>query len=286
MTGFARREERGEWGVLAWELRSVNHRFLEIHLRVPEELRGLETAIRERIGRQLGRGKVDVNLRWNAEVAEDAALEVNLPLVRQLRDVYRRLGSVLEVDPQPSLGPGDVWRWPGVIREAERDLEPLQAAALTLLDVALADLADNRRGEGERIAAMLEERAVGVQDIVTRVRGRMPEIRNRLRERLNARLADVVAEPDQDRLEQELVYQAQKMDVDEELDRLESHVTELRDALQRDEPVGRRLDFLMQEFNRESNTLGSKSQDTETTKASVDLKVLIEQMREQIQNVE
>ena len=285
MTGFARREERGEWGSFAWELRSVNHRYLEVGMRLPEEFRALEAIIREKVSARLGRGKVDVGLRWDKAEASDAGLEINLPLVRQLRDVHRQLGRVLESG-SDTLGPMDVLRWPGVIREAERDLEPLQQAALALLDAALNDLAENRRAEGERIAVLLEDRAASVQDIVALVRKRMPVIRENLRERLNARLEEVTAQPDQDRLEQELVYQAQKMDVDEELDRLESHVTELRDALRREEPVGRRLDFLMQEFNREANTLGSKSQDTETTRASVDLKVLIEQMREQIQNVE
>lgn len=285
MTGFARREERGEWGSFAWELRSVNHRYLEVGMRLPEDFRILETAIREKVSARLGRGKVDVALRWDKAEADAAGLEINLPLVRQLRDVHRQLGKVLESG-SDSLGPMDVLRWPGVIREAERDLEPLHQAALVVLDAALDDLVENRRAEGERIAVLLEDRVASVQDIVALVRKRMPVIRENLRERLNARLEEITAQPDQDRLEQELVYQAQKMDVDEELDRLESHVTELRDALRREEPVGRRLDFLMQEFNREANTLGSKSQDTETTRASVDLKVLIEQMREQIQNVE
>ncbi|MDX1443092.1 MAG: YicC/YloC family endoribonuclease [Gammaproteobacteria bacterium] len=286
MTGFARREQRGEWGNFAWELRSVNHRYLEVGMRLPEEFRQLETAIRERINAKLGRGKVDVGLRWDKAEAEDVGLEINLPLVRQLRDAHQQLDKVLGHSEGRALGAMDVLRWPGVLREAERDLEPLHAAALDLLDAALDDLVANRQAEGERIAVLLEDRAASVQDIVGKVRERIPVIKERLRERLDARLAEVSEQPDQDRLEQELVYQAQKLDVDEELDRLESHVTELRDALKRDEPVGRRLDFLMQEFNREANTLGSKSQDTETTRASVDLKVLIEQMREQIQNIE
>lgn len=284
MTGFARREARGLWGRLAWELRSVNHRYLEIGLRLPEELRALEGGIRERVAAKLGRGKVDVSLRWDRQEATTVELSVNEPLVRQLRDVHNRIGRLLSVEKE--LGPLDLMRWPGVIREQEQDPGPLHDAALNLLDSTLDDLRDARRSEGERIAMLIRDRALAVGEVVQRVRERVPQVKANLRARLDARLAEVTAEPDTDRLEQELVYQAQRMDVDEELDRLQSHVAELNDALKRKEPVGRRLDFLMQEFNRESNTLGSKSQDVETTKASVELKVLIEQMREQIQNIE
>lgn len=284
MTGFARHEARGAWGRLAWELRSVNHRYLEIGMRLPEEFRALEGSIRERIAARLGRGKVDVALRYNPEDASEIRLAINEPLIRQLRDMHARVGRLIGNDRE--LAPLDLMRWPGVIREEEQDPGPLHAAAMELLDTALDDLVETRKAEGARIAAVIAERATAVADIVQAVRKRVPEVKARLREKLNARLAEITAQVDTDRLEQELVYQAQRMDVDEELDRLESHVTELQDVLKRNEPIGRRLDFLMQEFNRESNTLGSKSQDTETTKASVELKVLIEQMREQIQNIE
>jgi uncharacterized protein (TIGR00255 family) len=284
MTGFARREDRGAFGRLAWELRSVNHRYLEISLRLPEELRALEGGIRERIARQISRGKVDASFRWDRQEATDVQLSIDEALVRQLRDVHGRIGRLL--DTEKTLSPLDLMRWPGVIREQEQDPAPLHAAAFALLDGALAELRENRRNEGERIAALIGERAEAVAAIIVRVRERIPVIKTNLRNRLEARLAEITATPDNDRLEQELVYQAQRMDVDEELDRLQSHVVELTAALKRDEPVGRRLDFLMQEFNREANTLGSKSQDVETTKATVELKVLIEQMREQIQNIE
>ncbi|HEX6928574.1 MAG TPA: YicC/YloC family endoribonuclease, partial [Gammaproteobacteria bacterium] len=211
-------------------------------------------------------------------------LAVNEPLIRQLRDVHARIGRLLGSD--KDLTPQELMRWPGVIREEEQDPGPLHAAAMALLDATLADLVATRSEEGGRIGVLIAERAVAVGEIVQLVRRRVPEVRARLREKLDTRLAEITAKPDADRLEQELVYQAQRMDVDEELDRLESHVVELQNVLKRDEPVGRRLDFLMQEFNRESNTLGSKSQDAETTRASVELKVLIEQMREQIQNIE
>lgn len=284
MTGFARREERGAWGRLVWELRSVNHRYLEVGLRLPEELRALEGGVRERIAASLSRGKVDAVLRWDRQDAADVLLAVNEPLIRQLRDVHGRIGRLLGVDRE--LSPLDLMRWPGVIREGEQDPGPLHAAALQLLDATLNDLRETRCAEGERIATLIAERAAAVGGLVLAVRERIPEVKARLRARLDARLAEITAQPDSDRLEQELVYQAQRMDVDEELGRLESHVTELGNVFRRAEPVGRRLDFLMQEFNREANTLGSKSQDTETTKASVELKVLIEQMREQIQNIE
>ncbi|HEX6929992.1 MAG TPA: YicC/YloC family endoribonuclease [Gammaproteobacteria bacterium] len=284
MTGFARREERGAFGRLAWELRSVNHRYLEVGLRLPEEFRALEGNVRERIAAKLGRGKVDVSLRWDREDASEIHLAVNEALIRQLRDVHARVGRLLGSEKE--LTPVELMRWPGVIREEELDPGPLHAAAMNLLDAALGDLVETRRAEGERIGALITERAAMVGAIVKNVRQFVPEAKARLRAKLDARLAEISVQPDMARLEQEIVYQSQRMDVDEELDRLGSHVVELQNVLRRDEPVGRRLDFLMQEFNRESNTLGSKSQDTETTKASVELKVLIEQMREQIQNIE
>ncbi|MBW3568258.1 MAG: YicC family protein [Proteobacteria bacterium] len=284
MTGFARRETRGPHGRLTWELRSVNHRFLEVGMRLPEEFRALEGNIRERISARLGRGKVDVSLRWDREDASEIRLAVNEAMVRQLRDVHGRISRVLGAEKE--LTPSELMRWPGVIREEEQDPGPLHAAAIQLLDETLGDLVETRSAEGARIAVLIADRAAAVGEIVGVVRKRIPEVKTRLRARLDARLAEITVQPDTDRLEQEIVYQAQRMDVDEELDRLASHVTELQDVLKRDEPVGRRLDFLMQEFNRESNTLGSKSQDAETTKASVELKVLIEQMREQIQNIE
>lgn len=284
MTGFARTEARGPFGRLAFELRSVNHRYLEMQLRLPEEFRPLEAAIREKVTAAIGRGKVDVGLRWDREAAETTALDVNEQLVRQLRDVHGTVGRLLGSERE--LTPSEVLRWPGVIREAEADLEPLHAAALELLDRALMELRQAREGEGERMKTLLLTRLDGIDEIVAQVRELMPRIRDNLRQKFEAKLAELDVQPDNDRLEQELVLNFQKLDVDEEIDRLTSHVTEMRDILERDEPVGRRLDFLMQEFNREANTLGSKSQDKESTKAAVELKVLIEQMREQIQNIE
>ncbi|MGD8573374.1 MAG: YicC/YloC family endoribonuclease [Gammaproteobacteria bacterium] len=284
MTGFARGEDRGEGGVLAWEVRSVNHRYLETHLRLPEEFRPLEPAVRELVGRRLGRGKVDCQLRFEAGEAGGVGLAVDEDLARELVRAAERLADVAG---QPArLTPSELLRWPGVVRQPELDLAPVHERALALLGEVLDDLVESRRREGERIARMIEERCAQMAGLVAAARERLPAVRELIRERYRERLATLQIEADAERLEQEMALIAQKMDVDEELDRLDSHVTEVRDILGRSEPVGRRLDFLMQEFNREANTLGSKSQDTETTRISVDMKVLIEQMREQIQNIE
>jgi uncharacterized protein (TIGR00255 family) len=184
------------------------------------------------------------------------------------------------------VNPVDILRWPGVIRESERDLQPVLAAAMELSNAALGELNEMRGREGARIRELIKQRCESMQTIVTAVRARLPEIAARIRTRVTERIAALGATPDPDRLEQELVMYAHKMDVDEELDRLKSHLTEIASIIDSKEPAGRRLDFLMQELNREANTLSSKSQDVETTRAAVDLKVLIEQMREQIQNVE
>lgn len=284
MTGFARREMRGEWGALAWELRSVNHRYLDVSLRLPEQFRALEGELRETITASLGRGKVDAGLRFEPGVASGQRLTVNQERARQLAAAAAQLQAILPAGLPP--GTADLLRWPGVIQEEPPDLEPVQEHARRLLTEALDELTAARAREGERVARMLEARCTAVIGIVAAVRAQIPDIRDRLREKLLARLAELDVQPDNNRLEQELVFGAQRLDVAEELDRLDSHVAELHAALERDEPVGRRLDFLMQEFNREANTLGSKSQDAETTRAAVDLKVLIEQMREQIQNIE
>jgi uncharacterized protein (TIGR00255 family) len=284
MTAFARQEGDGEWGALQLELRSVNHRYLEVNPRLPEELRQLETAMRERIGRRLGRGKVDCNVRYQPPSATAGELKVNTELVRQLAHASREVDSLI-YNPAP-VNSLEVLRWPGVLESAGIDMEQLHGAALGLLDAALEELDENRRREGEKLKAIILQRCDSAAEVVAGVRSRLPEVLATLRQRLRDRLAELRQELDENRLEQEMVIQAQKLDVDEEMDRLETHLAEVRRVLERDEPVGRRLDFLMQELNREANTLGSKSADSETTRASVELKVLIEQMREQIQNIE
>jgi uncharacterized protein (TIGR00255 family) len=285
MTGFARRESPGPWGTLICELRAVNHRYLELSLRLPEDLRSIENEARKVLGAALRRGKVDTAIYLKGSSASAPALELNKPLVEELMKRASEVGSMVGGIPGPT-SPLDLLRWPGVIREAERDASPIAAAALALIEETAADLNDARAREGERLREMLVGRCDDLLTLVAAVRERLPEVSARIRAKVEERVAQLGTQVDPERLEQEIALLAYKMDVDEELDRLGSHVTEVRRVLDTDEPAGRRLDFLMQELNREANTLSSKSQDTETTRAAVDMKVLIEQMREQVQNVE
>ena len=284
MTAFARQEQSSAWGTITWELRSVNHRYLETALRLPEALRGLETLVRERIGAALSRGKVEATLKLQAASAAPSAIALNLPVVQRLLEVAAELEHM--IGPGTGLRLIDVLRWPGALNEAEPNLDDIRAAVLGGLDAALAELIATREREGQRTAELLQQRCEAIRVQVTRVRTRRPEVLSRWRDRLLSRLADISTDSDPGRLEQELVLIAQRLDVDEELDRLDTHLDEIQAVFARPEPVGRRLDFLMQELNREANTLSSKSADTETTRAAVELKVLIEQMREQIQNIE
>ena len=284
MTGFARTERATAAGLIAWEIRSVNHRYLEVSLRLPEELRASEAEFRRAIGAVARRGKVDASfyVRPGPAAGRDLSIDEDLldRLVEQANALRRRLGSEGRIDAV------DLLRWPGVVKEAERDTAPLAAAAMGLLAETLAAFTTSRAAEGERIAQMLGIRASQVRTIVDEVSTRLPDVQSRIRAKMQERLAVLGADANPDRLEQEIALLVQKMDVAEELDRIKSHVEELGMTLAADEAVGRKLDFLMQEFNREANTLSSKSQDVETTRKAVELKVLIEQMREQIQNVE
>jgi uncharacterized protein (TIGR00255 family) len=283
MTAFARQELEADWGALTWELRSVNHRYLEVSLRLPDELRSLETAVRERAARRLGRGKLDCNLRYKP-IQRRAALALDTQALDQTLAACELIRS--QLPDAAAINPLDLLRWPGVIQEESADPAPLAEAALALFDQALNELVATRDREGAQIHEILRTRLDAMEPLVASARARLPEVLARIRDKLRLRVQELTASPDPDRLEQELAYIAQKMDVDEELDRLTGHIAEVRRVFELAEPVGRRLDFLMQEFNREANTLGSKSADSETTKVSVELKVLIEQMREQVQNVE
>jgi uncharacterized protein (TIGR00255 family) len=284
MTAFARLQGHGEYGELTWEVRSVNHRFLETTVRLPEELRAIEPAVRERVTERLGRGKVECNLRFKGAPSAAAALKVNDALVEQILVAADKMAHRLHSSHLPSIM--DVLRWPGVLETAEQDLTPVQEAALAQFDQALDALIEAREREGSRLAELIEQRLAAMRVQVERARERMPQVIDAVRERLKTRLAEVVENLDQDRLEQEMALLAQRLDVDEEMDRLGTHLDEVGRVLGQDEPVGRRLDFLMQELNREANTLGSKSADADTTAVSVEMKVLIEQMREQVQNIE
>jgi uncharacterized protein (TIGR00255 family) len=283
MTGFARRERQFPWGLLAWELKTVNHRFLEIGCRLPEEFRVAEADFRQAISGAVRRGKVESSLHFRP-VAAAGGLEIDAQLVESLTQravqVASQAGAAARIDVM------DLLRWPGVVRDQTRDAVPLIAAAHALLGEALTDLARFRDSEGNRLRDALEQRCAGLNDFAAQVSERLPEVRARMRTKLLERITQLAQDVNQDRLEQELAMLAQRLDVDEEIDRLRGHVAEIRKAFGGHEPAGRRLDFLMQELNREANTLSSKSQDIETTRTAVDMKVLIEQMREQVQNIE
>jgi uncharacterized protein (TIGR00255 family) len=284
MTGFARQSAETEAGTLTWELRTVNHRYLDIHFRLPEELRPKEQHFKQHISSSLGRGKVDCTLHLARSPANENDLQINMELVALLRKRVTEIATALH-DTQ-LLNPLDVLRWPGVISEPDVDAEPLFEDAAALLDTTLQAMSDMRRAEGGRIATMLAARCADIALLSESVRERLPEVLAAAHKKQRERIERLDIESDPARLEIELALIAQKLDVDEELDRLDSHLKEIAGAINSDGPVGRRLDFLMQELNREANTLGSKSADAQTTKAAVELKVLIEQMREQIQNVE
>jgi uncharacterized protein (TIGR00255 family) len=284
MTAFARETRTTDFGELTWELRAVNHRYLEPHLRLPEELRALEGQVRTRLAARVQRGKLDCNLRYTAALGAGGPLRVNRHLVEQLLAAGQEVGAIIGRGVEPS--PFELLRWPGVLHEQDRDLDQVSAAALDLLEQAIDTLLATRVREGERLERLLVERCALLEQSVARVRARMPEVMAGVRRRLADRLAELRLELDPTRLEQEMAIMAARLDVDEEMDRLEAHVAEVRDVLKRREPVGRRLDFLMQELNREANTLSSKSTDVEATREAVEMKVLIEQMREQVQNLE
>jgi uncharacterized protein (TIGR00255 family) len=284
MTAFDRKERQGEWGRLAWELRSINHRFLDVYLRLPEDLRQLEPAVRERLSARLGRGKIECGLRFTPAPGVVAGAELNEQVAERLLAACQTL--VQRMNAPAPISPLDVLRMPGAMKEAELDLEPVVAAALELLDEAIDGLIESREREGARLAEIVRERAERIGALAHEVRGRRQEINAQLREKLLNRLRELDVAVDPGRVEQEMVIVAQRLDVDEELERLLTHVDEVLRVLKRKEPVGRRLDFLMQELNREANTLSSKSADTASTAAAVEMKVLIEQIREQVQNIE
>lgn len=284
MTAFARRERTEQWGTAYWELRSVNNRYLDVTPRLPEEVRAIEGAIRERVRARLGRGKVDCTLRLSLGAGSDVSLELDLELARRIAEATREIDALLH-DPA-RINAVDVLRWPGVVQTQTPDIDAVGKAVLELLDEALNELVATREREGQHIDGLLRQRCEEIQVLTGAVRQRLPEVLEACRQRLRDRLAEFAEQLNEERLEQEMAMVAQKTDVAEELDRLDAHIKEVQRVLDEEQPAGRRLDFLMQELNREANTLGSKSIDTETTRASVDLKVFIEQMREQIQNVE
>lgn len=284
MTAFARIEFNGDWGRGAWELRSVNHRYAEIIVRTPEDFRALETTVRERINAAAKRGKIDCNLRFETARGDFAELRLNEQAARAVIDASRRIAELAGIE--ASVSPLEVLRWPGVTDIAEVNLDLVAKSILEALDLALAEFLDVRGREGAKMAALITQRLDGIRAQLAVLERRVPEIIDSVRERHTQRIRELAEGLDQARVEQECALLAQRLDVAEELGRLQAHVEEVTRVLGQDEPIGRRLDFLMQELNREANTLGSKSAHIDTTGAAIELKVLIEQMREQVQNIE
>lgn len=283
MTAYARREIKGEWGSATWELRSVNQRYLETYIRLPEQFRSLESVIRERIRSRLTRGKVECNLRFELDSSTQSSLILNEQLAKQLVEAAKWVKMQSD---EGEINPLDVLHWPGVMSAQDQDLDTISVKLMQALNIALDDFIAARESEGAALKALIEQRLDGVNTEVGKVRAHMPNILQWQRDRLINKLEEAQVQLENTRLEQELVLMAQRIDVAEELDRLDAHVKETYKILKKEEAVGRRLDFMMQEFNREANTLASKSINADITTYAIELKVLIEQMREQIQNIE
>lgn len=284
MTAFARQQSQGEWGVVTWEIRSVNHRYLEPHFRLPDNLRDLEPKLRDILRQRVGRGKVECSLKFQPSAAGVEQYQLNLELVKELNNAANQINRIL--DNPAHLSALDFMQWPGVLTAQEVSMEPVKDSAMACFSASLDELLATREREGAQLLPLLDQRLQSITEIVSEVRAKLPTILKNQSANIKARFDEAKVDLDNDRLEQEMVLLAQKSDVDEELDRLEAHVNEVSSVLRSNEPIGRRLDFLMQELNREANTLSSKSIVADTTRAAVELKVLIEQMREQVQNIE
>ena len=284
MTGYARVETQGPWGRLSWELRSVNHRYFDLGIKAPEEFRSLDGELRQLAASRIARGKVEASMRYVRDATAAAHLDIDLERVRELKQAMARVSA--EWGPLASTDPLRLMAFPGVVREPTSDFTALLEAARKLFDQALKEFNASREREGGRLESFMVDRCTAIERLVAAVRARYADVRGQGIERLRARAKEVGVELDPGRLEQEMVIALQRLDVEEEMSRLLSHLVEVRGALKRQEAIGRRLDFLMQELNREANTLSSKSQDAELTRHAVEMKVVIEQMREQVQNLE
>ncbi|WP_100639257.1 YicC/YloC family endoribonuclease [Marinobacter salexigens] len=284
MTAFARKDVQDGQGTLTCEIRTVNHRYLEPSFRLPEALRELENPFREELRKQLKRGKVDVSIRLQSAEAGVPGFEINEDIAKAVNDAANHVNRML--DNPAHINALDILRWPGVLSVPEQDYSTVKEAALRLFKETVEELSVVRAREGERLRPLFEDRLTHMKTLVETVREGMPGLLKAQEEHLKERFQKAQVELDPERIAQEMVMLAQKIDVAEELDRLDAHISEVTDTLTRDEAIGRRLDFLMQELNREANTLSSKSIDAGVTRAAVDLKVLIEQVREQVQNIE
>ncbi|MCK7549062.1 YicC/YloC family endoribonuclease [Marinobacter koreensis] len=284
MTSFARKEVRGDWGTLTCEIRTVNHRYLEPSFRLPEAFRELENRFREALRSGVKRGKVDISMRLQAAEEVTQSFEISDEMARAVNEAANHINRML--DNPAHISALDILRWPGVLSVPEQDYSAVRSEAVDLFAETVKELVEVRQREGERLRPLFEDRLDTMASLVGEVRQSMPQLIDAQEKQLRERFEKARVELDPDRIAQEMVMLAQKSDVAEELDRLDAHIGEVRDTLQTDEPIGRRLDFLMQELNREANTLSSKSIDAGVTRAAVDLKVLIEQIREQVQNIE
>jgi uncharacterized protein (TIGR00255 family) len=284
MTAFARKQAEFPWGALIWEIRSVNHRYLEPAFRLPEQLRQIETGLRDTLRNQLSRGKIDAQLKFLPDAVGNSNLSINEALLAQLNQAMAQVSTATGVTTTAS--PLDILKWPGIIQEHDQDTKVIEEEAQALFKGTLTLLSEHRAREGAELKAVLESRLESVSNIIADIRAALPAILTAQQNRLRDQISTLQVEVEPGRLEQELALIMQKADIEEEIDRLDVHVKEVRHVLSRQEPVGRRLDFLMQELNREANTICSKAVVTETTLNAVELKVLIEQMREQVQNIE
>lgn len=284
MTAYARKELNQSWGNASWELRSVNQRYLETYIRLPEQFRSLEPLIRERLRNRLTRGKVECSLRFELDPAtQHQQLSLNKELAEQILNAADWIATQHQ---SGEVNPIDVLRWPGVLSAKEQNLDTISQEILALLETALDEFIAVREREGQALSQLITQRLEGISAEVEKIRLFMPQILQWQKERLKSKLEEVNIDLDSSRLEQEIVLLAQRIDVAEELDRLMTHVKETYSILKKNEAVGRRLDFMMQEFNRESNTIASKSINAQVTASAIELKVLIEQIREQVQNIE
>ena len=285
MTAFARQTSQQDWSSLVWEIRSVNHRYLEPQFKLPDSIRALESDLRDTLRKMLNRGKIECSLRLQTQIDDHSAnLSIDAHLLKQLITTSESLQNQLQ---NPSaINPLDILKWPGVIKEAQENTNTVNKQILNLFQTTLEQLVKTRAREGAVLVELIEQRLSAITEIIHTVRKQLPLILQAQRQKLIERLNVLKSELNSERLEQEIVILAQKADVDEELDRLDTHIIEVRRVIKKGGACGRRLDFLMQELNREANTLSSKSIVSDTTQAAVELKVLIEQMREQIQNIE
>lgn len=286
MTGFARQQCQADWGDMSCEIRSVNHRYLEPLIRLPELLRSLEPDIREQLRKAVQRGKIEVNFQLTLTQQSQQSIKVNTRLLEHLHAAVNKVKANFASTDTTPIDPMALLQWPGVIEESAPNTDAITQSAGELLAQTIAALLEHRQREGDVLQQHIEERLDDIGNAVVTVRSAMPGILQGQRDKLRERLAEFQTELDENRIEQEMVLLANKADVAEELDRLETHLTEVRHILKQPKAIGRRLDFMMQELNREANTLSSKSLSSETTQAAVSIKVLIEQMREQIQNIE